>query len=66
MSEKPITHAQLTDEQLEQLVERVTERVIENFYLSVGRNVVKRFFWIVGLATVSLLGILAGTGHLNK
>ena len=34
----------LTDEQIEVIVERVTERVIENVYISVGKGVVKNTF----------------------
>lgn len=53
----------LTDEQIEDLVEKVTERVIENVYISIGQSVVKKFFWIVGLGALSLLTYLAGNGH---
>jgi hypothetical protein len=56
---------QLTDEQIEELVERVTERVIENVYLSIGRSVVKKFFWIVGVASLAVLTWLASAGHIK-
>ena len=52
----------LTDEQIEDLVEKVTERVIENVYISIGQSVVKKFFWIIGLGALSLLTYLAGNG----
>ena len=52
----------LTDEQIEDLVEKVTERVIENVYISIGQSVVKKFFWIIGLGALSLLSYLAGNG----
>ena len=55
----------LTDEQLEALVEKVTERVIQNVYISIGKNVVTRFFWVVGLGSVALLAWLNGNGHLK-
>ena len=55
----------LTDEQLELLVEKVTEKVIENVYISIGQNVVKKFFWIVGITTGVLLAWLAGNGHIK-
>lgn len=54
----------LTDEQIEHLVEKVTERVIENVYISIGQSVVKKFFWVVGLGAMSLLAYLGGTGRL--
>jgi hypothetical protein len=53
----------LTDEQIESLVEKVTERVIENVYISIGQSVVKKFFWVIGLGALSLLTYLAGSGH---
>lgn len=55
----------LTDEQLEHIVERVTERVIQNVYISVGESIVKKFFWIVGLATISIVTYFAGVGHIK-
>jgi len=53
-----------TDAQLEHIVEKVTERVIENVYISIGQSVVKKFFWIVGLGALALLTYLAGNGKL--
>lgn len=55
----------LTDEQLELLVERVTEKVIQNVYISVGESIVKKFFWVVGLAALSLVTYFAGVGHIK-
>lgn len=55
----------LTDEQLELLVERVTEKVIQNVYISVGESIVKKFFWVVGLAALSLVTYFAGIGHIK-
>ena len=55
----------LTDAQIEELVERVTEKVIQNVYTGIGESVVKKFFWIVGLGSVALVTWLAGTGKLQ-
>jgi len=57
------TQLPLTDEQLEELVERVTEKVIKNFYTSVGESVVKRITKLIGFGAVALLMWAAGTGH---
>lgn len=59
------TKLPLTDEQLEHLVERVTEKVIQNVYISVGESIVKKFFWVVGLGTLSLVTYFAGSGHIK-
>lgn len=55
----------LTETEIETLVERVTERVVENFYAEVGRNVVKKFVWLVGVIAVGLAAWLGLTGKLN-
>jgi hypothetical protein len=65
MSKKMQHQVTLTDEQLEVLVEKVTEKVIENVYISIGQNVVKKFFWIVGISTGILLAWLSGNGHIK-
>jgi hypothetical protein len=59
------TNLPLTDAQLEHLVEKVTEKVIENVYTSVGKSVVTKFFWVVGLAAISLVTYFAGVGHIK-
>ena len=56
-------HLPLTDEQIELIVERVTERVIDNVYISVGRGVVKKAFYIIGIGVLALVTWLAGNGH---
>lgn len=63
MSDQP--NLPLTDAQLEHLVEKVTEKVIENVYTSVGKSVVTKFFWVVGLAAISLVTYFAGVGHIK-
>jgi len=55
----------LTDKEIEDIVEKVTERVIENVYTSVGRSVVTKFFWFIGVAAVGLVTYLAGVGHIK-
>jgi hypothetical protein len=52
----------LTEEEIEHIVETVTQRVINNFYTSVGRSVVEKVFWIVGIAAVVVAGYLGLTG----
>ena len=55
----------LTDVEIDAIVERVTERVVENFYAEVGRNVVKKFLWLVGIVVVGLATWLGLTGKLG-
>jgi cobalamin biosynthesis protein CobD/CbiB len=55
----------LTDKEIEDIVEKVTERVIENVYTSVGRSVVTKFFWFIGVAAIGIVTYLAGVGHIK-
>ena len=55
----------LTDDELEELVEKVTEKVINNFYQTVGEGVVTKAIKIIGMCVVALLIYLAGSGQLN-
>lgn len=57
--------SQLTDQQIEEIVEKVTERVIEKVYTNIGKSVVTKFFWIVGVGAVGLVTFLAGLGHIK-
>jgi hypothetical protein len=55
----------LTDKEIEDIVEKVTQRVIENVYTSVGKSVVTKFFWFVGVAAVGIVTYLASIGHIK-
>ena len=55
----------LTDKEIEDIVEKVTERVIENVYTSVGRSVVTKFFWFIGVAAIGVVTYLSGVGHIK-
>ena len=57
--------ANLTEKEIEDIVEKVTQRVIENVYTSVGRSVVTKFFWFVGVAAIGLVTYLASIGHIK-
>lgn len=43
----------LTDEELEAIADRVADKLQERFYADLGRRMVKKFFWIVGLTVVA-------------
>jgi hypothetical protein len=50
----------LSDQEVELIVERVTQRVMENFYQEVGKSVVKKAFQAIGLVAVALSIWIAG------
>jgi hypothetical protein len=52
----------MTEEEIEELVGRVSQRVLNGFYTEIGKSVVKKALWVIGLATISLLIYLTGAG----
>lgn len=56
----------LSEDEIETLVERVTEKVVANFYAEVGKNVVQKFLWAVGILTVALMAWLGLTGKISR
>ena len=57
MNPKP-DFAPLTEEQIEEIAERAAERAMkkltDHMYKEVGRSVVNKFFWIVGIISVGM------------
>lgn len=56
----------LSEDEVENIVERVTARVVQNFYQEVGKDVVSKILWVIGLGTVVLFTWLGLTGKLPK
>lgn len=44
----------MSEDEVEALVSRVAEKVIENFYAEVGKNVIRKGLWIAGMVGVGL------------
>lgn len=59
-------HLPITDAQLDSIVERAVEKVFERIYADVGRNVVKKLTWALGLIVTALCVWLVGKGELLK
>lgn len=45
--------ANLTDEELEAIADRVADKLQERFYMEIGKKVFHRFVWIVGAVVVA-------------
>lgn len=58
----PVT---LTEEQIDHIAERAANRALEIVYAEVGRSVLKKLAWLVGLVVVSLALFLAGKDAIN-
>ena len=54
-----------TQDEVELLVERISERVMANFYEEVGKAVVKRMMQVIGIATVVIMMWIAGKHVVN-
>lgn len=55
--------AGLSDEEIEHIADKAAERAIEKVYTEVGRGVLKKLAWIVGVVIISALVWLS---HLDK
>ena len=53
--------ATLTDEQIELIAERAAEKAIERVYTEIGKSVVRKALWLLGIVVVGLFA----TGKLN-
>jgi hypothetical protein len=56
--QSPLIPATLTEDQIEEIAERAAERAMQkltdHMYKQVGKSVVGKFFWIVGVISVGL------------
>lgn len=52
----------LTEEQINQIANKAAERALENVYAQVGKSVVTKFLWIVGLVAVGAFLYFSGKG----
>jgi len=56
----------LTDEQIEMIAERAAEKAMkkltEDAYMSIGKGVVSKAFWIIGMVATALFFWLAQKG----
>jgi hypothetical protein len=55
----------LNEEEVEDLVGRAAQKVMDNFYRDIGKSVAQKILWVIGLATVSLIIWLASIGKLK-
>jgi 3-methyladenine DNA glycosylase Tag len=60
------SEAHLTDEQLEQIAEKAATKAVKKMtdeaFKAVGKTVVTKLFWIVGVVTVALFAWLQASG----
>jgi len=56
----------LTEAQIDHIVDRAVNKVFDRIYAEVGKSVLKKMAWAVGLIATGLMLWLAGKGGLPK
>lgn len=51
---------------MEHIVEVTVQKVFDRMYEEIGKSIVKRALWVLGLGLLVLLGWLAGKGFLKS
>lgn len=57
---------QLTEEQIDAIVDRAVEKTFNRVYQEVGKSILTKMAWITGAAVVGLFMWLGGHGSLPK
>ena len=52
----------LTEEQLDRIVNKVADEVFNRIYTEIGRSIVKKLFWIAGVSIFAVFVFLASKG----
>ena len=56
----------LTSDEIEQIAEKAAERALEKVYVQVGKGVLRKAAWLLGVALIGLLMWLGSQGHLKQ
>lgn len=54
------THLPLTDEMLDKIAEKAAKRVLDNVYREVGKSLMHKFMWALGVLGVAIAMWLSG------
>lgn len=58
-------YIQLSDEQFEAIANRAKEIAKEEIYADIGKGVVKRILWLLGLGSTGLVVYLSAKGYIK-
>jgi hypothetical protein len=58
----PQQPARLTEAEIDAIAEKAAEKALEKVYTEVGKSVVKKAMWVIGVGTFFLMVWLAGKG----
>lgn len=59
--ERRAAHA-LTDDEMDAIAEKAAVKALEKVYAEVGRNIVRKIIWGIGVATVAVLMWMGSKG----
>jgi hypothetical protein len=55
----------LTEEDIDAIADKAAERALEKVYAQVGKNVVTKLLWLIGIVAISLAMWMGGKDHLH-
>ncbi len=55
----------LTEDEIDKITERAAERALEKVYIELGRSIIRRVFWLVGVVALAFAALLAGKGVIS-
>lgn len=56
----------LTEQQIDEIADRAAQKALQIVYAEVGRGVLKKLAWLVGVVVVGLALWLGGKGYLGQ
>lgn len=65
MSDETRFDVQLSDAQIEAIAERAAEKALQKVYAEVGKSILTKAAWLVGLVVVGLALWLTGKGFIK-
>lgn len=59
------SHTALTEEQIDSIAERAAQKVVSNFQLQVGKNILNKLAWMVGAVVLGFTLWLYAQGYIK-
>jgi hypothetical protein len=56
----------ISDEQMDKIAEKAAEKALEKVYTEVGRSVITKVMWVIGVAAIGLFFWLTSIGVISK
>lgn len=53
----------ISEDDIEKIADRAVEKAMERLYLEVGKSILQKFIWLVGVGTVAMYMWIQGRGN---